>query len=238
MGGGSEPATPTVDPNLAQDVYTRWYERGSNAWEYNPEGENLPPEYLVYAQQGYQQGYQEYQMNQAMQQMTNIASTPIVIPPPVSSGPSYEEQLAEQQRQMGVQERDQLYSNYLTAAETAAAYVNDQIAQEQANAQLLGIDYTITDEQRQQRTSDYFASVWGAGDQARLETLINEYGAPEGFEDWLIVRGNAEGASPTTEASSTTVAVTRGEPGTRRIPPTILTDEDNILGPPATILGV
>ena len=230
MSFGSPDPPPSPDPKLSKEIYQKFYEVGLNDWRYEPEAINLPQEYYPYAEQGYQTGIRERQLQSMMESFQSSFALPEM---PTYEGPSYEEQLAMQQEQMGKQERDELYSGYLTAVEQATGYVNSQIEQEMANANLLGIDYDITDEQKRQRISDYFATIWGAGDQARLEELMGTYGNPEGFTDWLVIRGNPENIKGT-KAKSEQVSATKG----LKPKPTILTEEESTLGSPATVLGV
>ena len=156
---------------------------------------------------------------------------------------SFEAQQAEQQRRMeemeaerrrieGENRRDALYSDYLDAAGVATDFINSQIASEQSNAALLGIDYDITDEQKSARISNYFAGIWGEGQQNQLEALMSEWGNPQGFEGFTIERGDADLAEGGPEGEEDQVAV--GE-GLR--PRTVLEDEEQVLGGTTAILG-
>ena len=113
----------------------------------------------------------------------------------------YQAQLAAQEAErlktQGLNDRDALYSDYISAASSATDYINAQVGDERSNAALLGIDYNITDTQKSDRISNYFASIWGEGDQSRLEGLFDKWGNPEGFEEFAISRGTAstEGAA-------------------------------------------
>jgi hypothetical protein len=120
-----------------------------------------------------------------------------------NSGPSAAELQAEQDARdeenriiKGENDRDSAYKNYLNAADTATTYVNKLIDNERANAALLGIDYEITDEMKAVRINDYFATIWLAGDQEDIDNLFEEFGDPEGFEGFLVTRGNEENADP------------------------------------------
>ena len=233
MGGGGGKggsSTPQIDPNAAKGVYDRWYERGTKGWKYNPEGENLPPEYMQYAATGYEAGRQYSEQ----QNMINSFSSAFAMPemPAMPEGPSYEEQLAEQQKQYGINQRDELFAAYLDAANAAADYVNSEIADEMANAKLLGIDYEITDEQRQQRINNYFATVWGEGQQTQLENLMKEYGNPEGFTGWTVTRGDPTAYTKKKEGSETTVGASKG------LKPIFLGDEEEGLGGTDNVLGI
>ncbi len=225
-GGGS-----SIDPNAARDVYSRWYDRGMQGSEYNPQGENLPNEYMQYAAQGYQTGLQDMKAKEQMRQMQSMFAMPAL--PEIPEGPSYEDQLAAQKEQYGIQQRDQLFSTYLDAANAAADFVNAEIEDEIANARLIGVDYNITDEQRQQRINDYFATLWGEGQQQQLEGYIKDYGTPEGFEGFTITRGNAENY-----ANKTKPGEEKSVGSSKPLKPTILTDEEETLGAGTTVLGV
>lgn len=138
---------------------------------------------------------------------------------------------AERRRIEGENRRDSLYSNYLDAAGTATDYINQQVTQELSNARLLGIDYDITDEQKGARISDYFASIWGEGQQSQLEALMGEWGNPEGFTEWSVVRGDAENIKPE-EGEETAVGGGKGQK------PTVLADdEEEGLGGTTVSLG-
>lgn len=142
------------------------------------------------------------------------------------------QQEEERRRIEGENRRDALYSNYLDAAGSATDYINSQINQELANAQLLGIDYGITDEQKSARINDYFGSIWGEGQQGELEALMNEWGNPAGFSGFTIVRGSGETLQDA-EGGEEQVAVSKG------IKPSIISEEeDQLLGGGPSVLGV
>lgn len=111
---------------------------------------------------------------------------------PEYEGPSYEEMQAMNAQAAGENERGALYTEYMSSAEASADYINTEIQKERSNAALLGIDYNITDEQKQARVENYFGTVWGAGQQARLETLISEWGEPAGFGGFTLARGEGD----------------------------------------------
>ena len=117
--------------------------------------------------------------------------------------------IAQQRQAAGVGERDQLYSSYMNAASSATDYINSAVNKERSNAQLMGVDYSITDEQKQGRINDYFATVWGEGDQQRLEGLMSEWGNPTGFEEFAVVRGEG-GNAPAAEGGETTKGTSKG----------------------------
>ncbi len=146
------------------------------------------------------------------------------------SGPDYEAQRLQQLEDQGIKDRDDLYLDYMTAAGSATDYVNTQIESERSNAQLLGIDFNLTDEDKSTRISDYFATIWGEGEQTRLEDLFAKWGNPEGFTDWTVKRGSGT-VSEASDTSGTTSAKTYKSGGST----TSLLDEEPTAA--TTILG-
>ena len=144
----------------------------------------------------------------------------------------YQQQMADAERMQGVQQRDDLYSQYMTAADTASEYISGEIADEESNARLLGIDYAIDDEIKGQRISDYFATVWGEGEQQRLEGLINKWGKPTGFAGFTVTRGDGSKYA-TKKGEEKSVGISKG------MKPTLATEEDeDLLGTTQNVLGV
>ena len=136
-------------------------------------------------------------------------------------------------RAAGEQERDFLYSDYMDAAGSAADFINAEISGEQSNANLLGIDYAINDEQKQTRVENYFASIWGAGQQTQLEALVGKWGKPKGFEGYTVTRGDASQYMGVDEGEEESRGVSRGI----RPSPTLATaDSEEVLGQ-AALLG-
>lgn len=144
----------------------------------------------------------------------------------------YEENLAEQERQTNITNRDNLYSDRMSAASSAVDSVNSQIEQERADAKLMGVDYALTDEQKSDRINDTFASMWGAGEEESLGQLMTDYGNPEGFEEFSVVRGTTGDTTGATAASDKTVATSKGAKKK-----TILTEEEDVLGGSTSVLG-
>jgi hypothetical protein len=152
---------------------------------------------------------------------SNAFSVESMIGPMMEMQRQYQEQQAaaaqaykeEQERlrlEQGRADASTAYGDYLTTAESASSYILSQIADEQANAKLLGVEYEMTDEMQSQRISDYFASIWSETDQQRAESLINEYGAPEGFKGFTIKRGDASNIKAESEAKETQTGVSKG----------------------------
>lgn len=120
--------------------------------------------------------------------------------------------------------RDELFSERLTNASLATDYVTSQLKEEASTANLLGVDFNVTDEQKAGRINDYFATLWGEGSQKELDTLIKNYGGPDGFDgNWGVTRGNASNTTSTTQASADkTISTSRGVPKLA----TLATDEE------------
>ena len=141
-----------------------------------------------------------------------------------------QERLREQERRIaGENERDRLYGDYMSAASSATDFINAQVKQEQANARLMGVDYKLSDEQKADRISDYFATIWSEGDQTRLEDLFKQWGNAKGFEDWTIRRGDASAFTPV-EGSESGAGTSTGLPGRPSIAGQRPQDDENMLG--------
>jgi len=121
----------------------------------------------------------------------------------------YEQQRLEQQRSEGLRQRDDMLSARLDAATSSFNYVDTEISRERSNARLLGIDYDITEDQRQTRISDYFSTVWGAGEEDQLSGLMKEWGEPENWEGFTVERGKG-GLYANQPATTETVATSKG----------------------------
>ncbi len=154
--------------------------------------------------------------------------------------------MADRQRQQDEANRDRLYADYMDAASTATDYINSQIAQERANAALLGVDYQIDDAQKQKRISDYFSTLWGEGQQSQLESLMDKVGAPQGFEGFLITRGDGSTSSSTGSATghssnkqtwSTGLKPKKPASAAAALAKSLLPGQDETLGAAATVLG-
>ena len=157
------------------------------------------------------------------------------------------EQLAAKQEAARVAEglasRDSAYGAYMSAASGATDYVNASIKQEQSNAALLGIEYSLTDAQKSDRINNQFASVWSESDQAGLESSLAEWGNPEGFDGTFAVTRGAN-ASTAAKGSETVVASTNPNwNASSASASTLLSgddeeEDDKALGGGSTILGV
>ena len=134
-------------------------------------------------------------------------------------------------REAGIKQRDQLFSERLTNASLATDYITQQLNEEASTARLMGVDFNVTDEQKASRISDYFATLWGEGSERELESLIKEWGSPEGFSGtWDIVRGNAKNFTDQTKPdTSTTIATGKGVPRLATLA-TMEDEEEALLG--------
>ena len=206
MGSGKG-AAPSINPALAAEAYQNFSGYGArannaniNSWPGYTDWAAQNPSLVSYAQAGWEAGLgqrrAQEQLNTIMGQMSEAFKAPEITP-----GQSPEEI----QKQNDIAKRDQLFSEYMDAATAATDYINQQIQQERANATLMGIDYVITDEIKQQRINDYFASLWGEGEDKTLKQLIKQYGNPEGFTgEWLVTRGTASTDTTTKQTESST----------------------------------
>lgn len=158
---------------------------------------------------------------------------------------SYADALAQQEASMaqaeedarraaGIAERDQLFGSYMDAASSATDFIGSEIDRERSNARLLGIDYTMTDEIKSTRINDYFASIWGEGEQGRLDALMGEWGNPQGFSGYTVTRGDGSKYAGT-EGSEEEISKTQGQR-----PATIVTEEEEptLGGQVGNVLGV
>ena len=123
------------------------------------------------------------------------------------TGPSSSEIEEKNRITEGENKRDRLYSEYLDAADAATNYINEQIVQEESNAALRGVEYLMDDEIKSTRISNYFSTIWSASDQTALESAFSEFGNPEGFEDYIVTRGeevseSADGGDDVVESTS------------------------------------
>lgn len=153
------------------------------------------PEYSYWIQ-----GYNDYNKQQSTsggitEMMSGMSEMFAPMEFPEIPEVDYDKIIKEQRDTANTSRRDTLFSGYMTAAESAVDYINNQINEERSNAALLGIDYQLTDEMKQQRINKYFDSLWGAGDELELDNLIKDYGNPTGFDGtWTIRRTTDEAA--------------------------------------------
>ncbi len=153
-------------------------------------------------------------------------------PEPYDNSAELAKQAEDNRIAKGESDRDAAYTNYMDAAGSSTDYINAEINKEQANARLLGTDYQMNDEMKSSRINDYFASVWGEGQQTEMEQLFDEFGKPKGFEDFTVTRGDgSKYADQATEGSEETVATT----GRTKV--TSPLDDEDTLGGAVSPLG-
>jgi hypothetical protein len=247
MGGGGK-GGGGVNEAQAKEAYTNFgnYAQQSRSSNINDWGgysgwASANPSLAPYAQAGWDAAMQQRRMQEMMQGFTERMGE-MFAAPEMPAGPTPEEleqQRLEREREEGTASRDTLYGDYLDAANTATDYIDRLIEKERSNAQLLGIDYNVTPEQRSQRINDYFASIWDESKDTELKSLFEKWGNPEGFTDWTVTRGeaatqdaeNKEQATPVTPGG---LKPTAGAPTTAA--PGLLDEEDQPLGA-TSILG-
>ena len=154
-----------------------------------------------------------------------------MMPEPQPQGPSFEEQQAALELQQKTSRRDSLFADRMDAAGTATDYITQLVAQEQSNAALMGLDYEITDEQKTNRINNYFASIWGEGSESELTALMSEVGNPDGFEEFLVTRGDS------TMADGASTPGSRDSVSASKVRPVLPEEEDDTLGLVGTALG-
>ena len=128
-----------------------------------------------------------------------IDTTPFDPGTPSSSSPSFEmpsfdfpdfsEQLAsleqarlqaavEARRQSNYSTIDQLWSDRGAAVSSAIGEVDKRIGLESDRARLVGLDFSITDEQRTSRIENLFAELFSQEQEDQLGALVGEFGDP------------------------------------------------------------
>jgi len=239
MSGGAQLTGGKGSDNQSQrlmDGYTRGYnsyQPGVDPWSLTGGHSNLADAYV--------QGWNTAAAERAAQQSTAFglesAFSALAAQQEAfnQQQEDYADTLAEQQRQAkidaAVLERDNLYSSRMDAADAAVDFVNAQISQEQSNAALFNIDYKMSDELTAARINNYFATLWGEGDETQLANLMAEYGAPEGHQDFTVIRGDAS-AYESTVGSEEVVSTSSGTK-----PKAPLGNEEDGLGGAFTSLG-
>lgn len=227
-GGSSGPSPADItNANAAYQGGFGFGSRGESA-----EGNyDIGSPWAPYWEQGFGAGQQQWQQQQWMSQFGEMMGGFEGGFEP--SGPSYEEQMEMARIERGKAKRDAGYTAYMDASSAATDYVNSEINKEISNANLLGIHYDITDEMKQARIENYFASIWGEGEDAEVRALVEEFGEPTGFEGWFLNRGDASLAEGGETEGDETVVSRTGIPAR---PPTAGQNEEDLLGT-AGILG-
>ena len=151
---------------------------------------------------------------------------------------------AEQVRAQDMANLDTLWGSRMDAADRAISDVTGQIDRELSNARLRGLDYAVTDEQRQTRVNNMFAAYWSEGDESKLGGLAGQYGNPEqdsGLRGSIELKGGYEweydvirGENPDTPGEITEgerdIAKPRSTLPTSLTPSSLFSEEDTVLG--------
>ena len=189
MGGSSGPAPAPYGYN-AQGQAVGKAER--DAWNSRlaKSGRSSQEEYQ------YQLAKQAQDRQMAMFSMFEMGGSGLHTP---SFGPSEEEVEADRVTK-GINDLNSAYDVYLGASQDAASLVNKQISSERSNANLLGLDFSVTDESKTQRISDAFANTFTSKQFADLTKLNEDFGQSrldqgEGLDafEFLVQRGAATG---------------------------------------------
>ncbi len=126
---------------------------------------------------------------------------------------SQDQQSAEDEaRAKAIADRDSQYQTRNQAISDATSQVEQQIQDERSRAQLLGTDYEVTAEQRQERINSAFASLWNQEQENALISLRDQYGAPGG-EASAIALGSLDYESILAAQEASTSATGEGEEG-------------------------
>jgi molybdopterin converting factor small subunit len=112
---------------------------------------------------------------------------------------AYEEQqaqlLADAERAQAMSDIDSLFGSKLDAAERSATEINGEVAIEQDNALMHGLDYSLSEEDKIARVNNRFAEYWSEGDESTLGNLLGQY-SPQGYTwDSPVMRGTADGST-------------------------------------------
>lgn len=213
MGGKGSDGPDAEYTRLANEIGQQGYRHGST--NTRPGDDYDPGQWGDYFNQGYAAGQREWNSNQMMEQLRETISGFGSSTPHVPSGPSFEEQMAIMEEKEGIFQRDSLYREYIDSVSLATDYVNSQIDNEISNANLMGIEYRMTDEIKQSRLENYFASIWGEGADMELKSLVGKWGEPTGFEGYVLTRGEATiiGESPGEDSAQASARTPLPGPG-------------------------
>ncbi len=109
--------------------------------------------------------------------------------------------------------------------------MSEKIASEKANAAMMGVDYNMTDDIKNERISNYFSTLWSEGNQQELEGSFGEVGSG-GFEQTMW-RGEGTESGPDGSVGDQQAGggIVAKAPGKKT-----LIDEENQLGA-SSILG-
>lgn len=119
------------------------------------------------------------------------------MPPAPDYAAMYAQIQADAERAAGIRDMNALYGLRSQASTDALAFVESDINTKKGRANLMGVDYDISDEERDQRVSDYFASIWSEANEFRMKELMDQWGDPAGFSGFAVKRGTPNSFEPT-----------------------------------------
>ena len=93
--------------------------------------------------------------------------------------PDYTAIFAQQERTNNLSLLDQIWAERLEAVNSTIAEVDRRISDERSRADLLGVDFNVSEEGRAQRIGELFGTIWTDADEFRLNNLASQYGNPE-----------------------------------------------------------
>jgi len=85
----------------------------------------------------------------------------------------------DQERVSAYDEVDYLTMGRLEAEETAMSSVEDELQAEEADMLTRGVDWKVTEEQKEARIQKRFEEFWGKDSESRLGELMRSWGSPE-----------------------------------------------------------
>lgn len=90
-----------------------------------------------------------------------------------------EEREATRRREKAYDDIELLTTSRLEAEETAISSVDQELAQEQSQAELRGVDFNVTEEQRMARIQSRFDEFWDVRYETELSDLVGQFGGAE-----------------------------------------------------------
>lgn len=111
-------------------------------------------------------------------------------------GAMFQEAQDKADKAQGIRDMNQYYEQRSGAANDAIAFIEADEGSRKSRAALMGVDYSITDDEKATKINDYFASIWSDANELRLNELMTEWGDPAGFTGFAIQRGEATAAEP------------------------------------------
>lgn len=129
----------------------------------------------------------------------------------------------------GLNLRDEAIGAFTESLGKASTYVDQQIAQEQSNALLMGVDYNFNQEARDLRVGGALGDFgWGESQQSDMDEVLGKWGS-SGFEQQIF--GNATGGGSAEGTPTSEAAQRPGATGT------LMTDDEEVLGTESILTG-